>query len=438
MAQKSYWNFKDTLLSNSMNNVLLGLLEPGRYRGFDSMNVSGLNLTLTHTITGIKQTLENLTQTTETAIVYTKQGYVIQEDAAISGLSCLTNASNAFIRTDLVIQTHQDVNTIGGSPATYSIITGPNGSPTPPALPNPTYQVIIGYISIPASAANLTGATYTPAKTPLLGNQVFNDSNFPYLKFYALLGGAPNNFTKVQRWGKASTDMVIDGNNKINFNTEGNLFKFAGVADQTADEMDAQGEGTVLFFINNTAFNLNINLNVTPDGGGLPFDHDGLRNGLSINTYTLQGNKNDIMGMVQDAGVWKIFTVPYYLYSTLASTITQLGVLANQNPNNLVTKTIAIGVWNMDADDSITITHGITGGSAKIRSISVIIRDDVPFVYTPLDRSDPSTGIVQGGWILNSAQISLLRLTGGIYDTISYDDVSAGWNRGYITITYAP
>ena len=290
MSQKSFHNFKATLLSNDMNQWLLGIFEPGRYRGFDQMNVSGLNFTLTHTTTGIKQTKEDLSQTAETGIALTNQGYVIQEDAAISGLSCASNASNTFIRIDLVVLSHQDVNTIGGSPATYSVVTGPNGGAVTPALPNPNYQLIIGTISIPASASNLSGATYTPSKTPLLGGQIFNDTNFPYLKFYALLGGSPNNFTKTQRWGKSGVPMVIDTNNKIVFQSEGNLISFNGTGTQTVDEMDTQGgtsgDGTVIFITNNTAFDLIFTLNATPNGGGIPFAHPGMHEafGISLNS----------------------------------------------------------------------------------------------------------------------------------------------------------
>lgn len=457
MGQSSFHNFKATLLSNDMNRWLLGIFEPSRYRGYDQMNVTGLNFTLAHTVTGIKQTKEDLTQTAETGIVLTKQGYVIQEDAAISGLSCSTNASNAFTRIDLVVLTHQDVNTIGGSPATYSVVTGANGGPVEPALPNPNYQIIIGTISIPANASDLSGATYTPSKAPLLGGQVFNDTNFPWLKFYALLGGSPNNFTKTQRWGKSGVPLVIDLNNKIVFQTEGNLFSFNGTGTQTVDEMDSQGgvtgDGTVIFITNNTAFDLIFTLNATPNGGGIPFSHPGMHEGLGIPlNYVLKGGKNDIMMLIQDNGFWKIISTPYDLYAvvknitdnttTLSNTVSTLSSLvSSQNPNNLITKVVNIGTWNMDSAATFSVAHGITD-SLKIRGWEVIIVSNAGTQYKLEGQMLVDGTEVKGGtaYVVGPNVVLEREASGnnGVFDQPGFDFGGGSGIRGYIIIKYIP
>lgn len=433
MGQSSFHNFKATLLSNDMNRWLLGIFEPSRYRGYDQMNVTGLNFTLAHTVTGIKQTKEDLTQTAETGIVLTKQGYVIQEDAAISGLSCSTNASNAFTRIDLVVLTHQDVNTIGGSPATYSVVTGANGGPVEPALPNPNYQIIIGTISIPANASDLSGATYTPSKAPLLGGQVFNDTNFPWLKFYALLGGSPNNFTKTQRWGKSGVPLVIDLNNKIVFQTEGNLFSFNGTGTQTVDEMDSQGgvtgDGTVIFITNNTAFDLIFTLNATPDGGGIPFSHPGMHEGLGIPlNYVLKGGKNDIMMLIQDNGFWKIISTPYDLYAVVKNITDTIATLNNYNTHSIYTKIVNLGNWDMTATNTISVAHGVTSGPTKIRGVNVMIIGDSGGLYKLGGYP------YEGSAIVVSTSLQVTRRDGSILESTEFDN--AAINRGYAIIDY--
>jgi hypothetical protein len=290
MAQKIYYNYKDLLASNDFNRVLLGVHEPGRYRGFDTMNVIVLAFTLSHEVTGIVQTRENLTQTNPTGIAITKQGFVIQEDAAISGLACASNAANAFTRIDLVVCTHEDVNVAGGQAATYSVIQGADGGAVVPSLPNPEKQIILGQISIPPSVANLSTATWTKTAAPLLGGaNIF--TNFPELdaRYAKLLqANGPNAFTTQNQENYPATAMVVTSNRWTVPNT-GNTFKSPS-STTTLNEIIGGRRGTRLKIVADGI--LNITLNVSPTGGGLLIGQVTLSIIMGITTVQILGGQS--------------------------------------------------------------------------------------------------------------------------------------------------
>lgn len=170
MAQERYHNYNRPLASWDENRRFAGILYPGRYYGFDTFNdTAALVFELQHTAaSGYRHVDISEAYEDYFGAWVTTQGVVIKETASITGLTVVTNAANAFERIDLVVGTHQWDASAGGSAAAYSIIQGPNGGPTEPALTNPEKQVIIGRLHIPASAANLTGATYEPAEEATL------------------------------------------------------------------------------------------------------------------------------------------------------------------------------------------------------------------------------------------------------------------------------
>ena len=104
------------------------------------------------------------------------------------------------------------------------------------------------------------------------------------------------------------------------------------------------------------------------------------------------------------------------------------------NDQRLRTKIVNIGDWDMDATSSVTVAHGLT--STDIRTISVMIREDSPgLTVTPLNFDGAGTGdTVAGRFYVAGTNIELTRLTGGAFDTTSYNATS--YNRGYITIQY--
>ena len=104
--------------------------------------------------------------------------------------------------------------------------------------------------------------------------------------------------------------------------------------------------------------------------------------------------------------------------------------------NRTLEKVIDIGVWDMDATDTITIslaTHSIS--VSKIRSIDVLIVSDDGNAISPLDLSTADGTANAGRYAIQAVgDISLRRVTGGWFDNTGYDDGAI--NRGYITIRY--
>lgn len=271
MSQRIYHHYKDDLTSFDHRRQYTGIIGPGRYCGFDTLTPSTLNFTIGHGTTGLLETLIGGTAAgAKKGVHVTRQGLFVHETATITGLSCLTNATNGTIRNDLLIAEHLYADgVVGGTPALYSVVTGPIGSEALPALPNPEKQVILGVISIPANAATLAGATYTPAAVPLPGNaNIF--TNFPELdaKYAKLL--EVNQFTKTQHGSKATLSALDFSGGKLTFKDTGNTQSIgSGTAAQTVNEIEEAGIGTTIYtIINNSSANQTFMLGIAPAVGG--------------------------------------------------------------------------------------------------------------------------------------------------------------------------
>ena len=110
----------------------------------------------------------------------------------------------------------------------------------------------------------------------------------------------------------------------------------------------------------------------------------------------------------------------------------------------LITKVIEIGDWNMDSTETVYVTHGIDW--TKLRAIcDVMIRDDSGNMYKLDANVEMSTTTKDGGVVLyetttpqnglSSTAILLYRVTGGIFDSVSFN--ATAYNRGWVTIQYA-
>lgn len=129
MTQTRFHNYKRPLVSSAENQRFAGIIPPGRYKGFDTMvDTGGLTFNITHAGDNFKRVTNDASPILSAAlgIAVTRQGTVIQEDAAIS-LSIDTNTGGSA-RKDIVILTHQFTATTGGTAATYAIIK--NGTVT--------------------------------------------------------------------------------------------------------------------------------------------------------------------------------------------------------------------------------------------------------------------------------------------------------------------
>ena len=107
---------------------------------------------------------------------------------------------------------------------------------------------------------------------------------------------------------------------------------------------------------------------------------------------------------------------------------------ATETVKRIKQKIIEIGDWNMDTTDNVSINTGLSD-TTKIRCIDVLIRNDSGNL-NPLFRGVSSSDTSQQGFwtVISATNISLLRLTGGHFDSTNYDSTS--YNRGFIYITY--
>jgi hypothetical protein len=94
------------------------------------------------------------------------------------------------------------------------------------------------------------------------------------------------------------------------------------------------------------------------------------------------------------------------------------------------TKVIEIGAWDMDADDSVLISHGLTFG--HIRSVEAYILDDAGTNLSKIERIDGAGD--SSGYVTAAAQIEVNRVVGRFFDNTSYNDT--GVNRGYVIIKH--
>lgn len=170
MAQIRMRDYKEPLASFN-HNIMQFTRKPGRFVGFDTMEqTSTLGFNIRHDATGT--TYKNEVQTTigPAGVLMTTQGVFVIEDTPLTGFTVDTNSGNTFDRIDLLVCNHQFLNLAGGQAATYSIIKGPIGNATPPALTNPFFQVIVGRILLPAGATDLNQCTYFKERCPDSGD----------------------------------------------------------------------------------------------------------------------------------------------------------------------------------------------------------------------------------------------------------------------------
>lgn len=156
MAQTRYNEYQQANSTAMLNSRNAGFANtPGLYAGFDwtQPNVPETNLILVMTGTGFTMTdPENSTIEKQIGVVISKQLVAIHEDDSIV-LPISPNSSGSE-RTDLIICTHTRVETPGGVSATYSVVEGTPGE-DPPSLPD-THSVLIGYLTMPAGALDLS------------------------------------------------------------------------------------------------------------------------------------------------------------------------------------------------------------------------------------------------------------------------------------------
>lgn len=248
MAQQRFHNYQRALTSLDENHRLIGILEPGRYRGFDAMSGTGLSPVFEHSVNPASRTELNQSVKTGLGVALSRQGTVIVEDANITGLSVGSNSANGADRIDVLFMEHVFTEVAGGQAAIYGIVQGANGGPVEPALPNPEKQVKLGTITMPANASDITGAVYSPANPPGVGNQ-----NVALIDF-------ANEFTKQQRLNQHTSDLdvTVPGTNLgvINPQDHANFYNVNRNDVANLDMIKETRNGTILFLFFDQAITL--------------------------------------------------------------------------------------------------------------------------------------------------------------------------------------
>jgi len=152
--QRRLYNYREDDKTFLLNQHLIGIVDAGRYRGFEYESSVGMSLTLGHTNSGIIQVGQDILPTAPMGLWRTRQGTIITEDAAIT-LNLNSNPSGNP-RIDLIVGSHHHVESVGGIVATYSVVQGtPAATPVAPALVNANRDVILARVLVPAGAVTI-------------------------------------------------------------------------------------------------------------------------------------------------------------------------------------------------------------------------------------------------------------------------------------------
>ena len=96
---------------------------------------------------------------------------------------------------------------------------------------------------------------------------------------------------------------------------------------------------------------------------------------------------------------------------------------------------IEIGTWNMDADATAVVAHGVDLNA--IRTVDVVIRHDAASGTKPLTHS-PGSAAASGHFQLDATNITMTRVAGRAFDNAGYSSMGDDGNRGWITVWLGP
>jgi hypothetical protein len=189
MAQKQYTTYQNDVLSYDLRDALVGVIQPGRYKGFDNMTEyqaqSGSNVYIEISNTNGQNKYDGdgvdpPPLDAERGIAVTTQGVIIADDFSASlqeTIALIDGAVNGVYHLLYMEHIYDDANP-GANNATYGWIHGADND-TPPTLTNPTKRVIIGYIYEPISASLFADLVWYPA-IPVLGDVELTKDLFKY------------------------------------------------------------------------------------------------------------------------------------------------------------------------------------------------------------------------------------------------------------------
>lgn len=173
-ASKTFVNYKSPVQSFEVaNERFLGLIEPGRVRGFDEIFVTtpGLVFGISHELTGIQKVAKDgVTLSAKTGVLMTKQGTIAHFEDEIEALAVNTNAGGGAERIDVIYFQHSYQESTSPNLGIVGIQEGTPGAGEP-ALPVGTQMVKLGTITMPDNASAVLTTYYTPAYVPGIGNK---------------------------------------------------------------------------------------------------------------------------------------------------------------------------------------------------------------------------------------------------------------------------
>lgn len=181
MAQNRSLQWQDDDLTELLNRRLVGILQPGVYRGFDVQPFdASMDFTFVHTSgNGSSETDYSIPPVSifNIGVILSRQGVIIKENAPIT-LTIAPNPSG-LERVDRIVCRSRYVKVQGGQPSTYSVYTGTPGGGAPP-FSWPAEEINLGLLYVPPGCTSLNdpGVRWRPANRPDLGGDqtvVHND-----------------------------------------------------------------------------------------------------------------------------------------------------------------------------------------------------------------------------------------------------------------------
>lgn len=466
MGQVRTVEYNTPITSFKRNQSLIGPIEPGRYRGWDTAaegTGSGIVIDITHDNTGIQKTDINLNLENKRGVVVTPQGVTITDDDPLS-FTIDDNNGNSQIRYDLIIIEHEFTQVTGGQAAIYSVIRGPLESATVPALPNPEKQIILGIVELAAGATDYSGITYSVSNSPALGNDnwahqersnTFSEVNYEAKSFQpdtltnipiasganTIDLGAPRNIYRLSpaTGNSLDPDALIDS--VICSNKEGGFKVGTPVTFIVRPSGDESGaiQQTIGLHLNNNVFN-GLDEFYAIDSN----DRYNIPNSYNWAITTVVTSYNSSTGAVKFA----VTGANQDLLTTRALTWMEsqkflkgitTGNLSLYSPEFMMIK-VNIGNWDMDTTDSVNVAvSGLPAMYSNFKTDNIV--DIKAIIYRDNDDSmvpfsnDPNNEIFIGSEA-SGGNITLTRSIGGPFDSnSSYND---NINRGHLWITYIP
>lgn len=155
MAEQQFTTYKEDITSFELGEAMLGVLEPGRYRGYDTLSSGGapagnvIPVHVNHTGSGIQKgshanppVLGN-----QTGVVLSPQGTIIHNDDTDIDVNISDGNGQAGDRYDLIFIEHEYYDVEGANPSIIGVKQGSDGGGVP-TLDKPAEQVAVIQVKI--------------------------------------------------------------------------------------------------------------------------------------------------------------------------------------------------------------------------------------------------------------------------------------------------